>query len=249
MLLVLAALLRFGRKPLVLLLYLTGTAALLLFTYVLHAGYLRHDGHLFLLFVACLWLMGYRLREWGAGGRLAGWIGPSRGSRLLVTALLLVQCTAAAIMYAENLRRPFSNGRSVADFLRARDFADLPIAGSHGPEVSTVSGWLDRPIYHLAVGQHWTFVPWSAATRPALVLPPEQLMERLVPFLHASGPQAIVLLGYPYDDWGPGVAATRLASFTDGIERTEHYHVYLVSVRTILQADLELWPRERSPEK
>jgi len=53
------SLILFARKPAVFFLYVTGNLGMLLFMYFKYLGTMRHWGHLFVLFITCLWLTSY----------------------------------------------------------------------------------------------------------------------------------------------------------------------------------------------
>ncbi|MDV2995514.1 MAG: hypothetical protein N4J56_005168 [Chroococcidiopsis sp. SAG 2025] len=59
LLLLLSAIALFDRKPVVLFAYAFGTCTLIWFAYEKFFGSLRHHGHLFILFIACIWISNF----------------------------------------------------------------------------------------------------------------------------------------------------------------------------------------------
>ena len=61
--------------------------------------------------------------------------------------------------------RPFSHGRDVANWIEGNRLSDALIIGSTDYAVSTVAGYLRRPIYYLECECRATYVVWSKRRR------------------------------------------------------------------------------------
>jgi hypothetical protein len=150
------------RKAEILVAYLAGTAGLLGFFYLKYYGFLRHHGHLFLLFVICSWLfLGARA---GAAGE-AGPAGPPRrfrtGTNAVFTAILACQLAAGLAAGGMDAFRTFSQGRIAARFIASHGLDGLPIVGDIDFACTTISGYLNKRIYYPR-GRRWgSFVVWD----------------------------------------------------------------------------------------
>lgn len=224
-----SAALLFVRKPAVLFLYIAGTGGLLAFHELVHPGHMRHHGHLFLVFVACLWLSALPMHEWRPATWLDRWKGSSAPiGAAFVTGILLVHVAAAGLLYRADIRARFTSAPAVADFIESRGLEHLPIAASPAPAASSVAGYLDRPIHYLALGEPGTFVPYGRYARHR----DWNVSMRLIrPFLEREDGDVIVLLRRPFDNWDPDLAVEELARFPAGIERSEEYVIYRVGPR------------------
>jgi hypothetical protein len=223
---VVAAILVFLRTPLVLVFFLIGTAAVLLFQHLVFTGFLWHHGHLFLVFLASLWLAGHGQREWRPPPPLERWAGLNTPwARTFITAILLVQVVGAAILYGYDIRRPFSASAPAAEFIRAEGLEGLPMAGSPAPGASSIAGILDRPIYYTSVGAPATFVPWN---RHARGRDRNFDMRHLRPFLDDQTSDALVILGSPFEGWDSELEVEELARFPSGLAARESYVLYRV---------------------
>jgi hypothetical protein len=123
------------RRKVALVTFAVGAFGLLAFGYVKYLGTLRHQGHLWLLFAAAVWL---------AGGLLEG-----RGSwrsRVLVV-LLIVHAAVGVFASAVDLVHPFSNGTAIAELIHREGLDDLPLFGHREPPSATVALALGRPLY------------------------------------------------------------------------------------------------------
>jgi hypothetical protein len=224
-----AALLLFSRKPAALFLYVAGTGGLLAFHQWVFAGYMRHHGQLFLVFVASLWISALPVHEWRLPPWPDRWSGPGRRvGAVFITGILLVHVAAAGLLYRADARNHFSAAPAVAAFIQGAGLGHLPVAASPIPAASSVAGYLDRPIHYLAFGGPGTFVPYGQYPRRR----DRNLSADLIrPFVERADSDVLLLLRRPFDDWGPGLDAEELARFPPGLERSEEYVIYRVRSR------------------
>lgn len=228
LLLVAASTLMFLRTPPVLFFYVAGTGGLLLFSHLVFRGFMRHHGHLYLLFLACLWLA-RDAPTWRVPSAVRRWSGPGAPwARHVVAGVLIVQVLAAGTLYAADIRRPFSTAGEVATFLRSRSLDDLPILVHPGPPGSSVAGALDRPVHYQGTRTTSTFIPWNVFSRRRDRALSAEYLRR---FLDAEGPVVLVILSAPRDEWDQDLDVEELARFDAGLERTEKYVVYRVEER------------------
>jgi hypothetical protein len=204
------------RTPGALFLYLSGTAALLAFTYCKYFGQLRHHGHHFVLLVACLWL------AWGKGGS-------DRGREALLTALLLVHLAAAAVLYSLDLALPFSASKAAAEVLRANGLAAAPIAATQDNLASPVSGYLDRPLYYLESRSLGRFILWNKQRLEHLSA--EETCNRLREWLARTGGATVLVSTRPPVSCGPDLEMALIAELPQGMAPRERY--WLLAVREI----------------
>lgn len=216
------------RTPFVLFFYVAGTGGLLAFNHLVFGGVLRHHGHLFLLFLACLWLAASRPPRWRVPSRLEPWTGTgARWSGVFVLGILVAQVVGAGILYAGDLRKPFSSARLVAEYIREQGLDELPVAASPAPAASSVAGVLDRPIHYLILGEPGTFVSWNRYRRWRDENPDMGLMR---PFLDAHPSGALLILGKPFEGWDADLEVDELVRFTESLERSERFVLYRVRV-------------------
>lgn len=128
------------KTPLFLSIYMLGSAGMIgLFIFV-HRGTTRHHGHLFILLLACLWLAHWSRRHLAKE--------PARLFSLLFTSILWVQAFTGLYAYASDILYPFSASYQTAQIIQTNAaLKNLPIIGINQRPVSTLSAYLDRPIY------------------------------------------------------------------------------------------------------
>jgi hypothetical protein len=193
-----------------LVLYLAGTAALLGFSYVKYAGYTRHYGAHFLLFLACLWIAGEQGRE----KTRDGWL----------IALLAVQVVAGAWVYGQDLVRPFSAARATAGFLRDPRYAGMLTVGLPDSISTPVAGYLGRPFYYPQSRSFGTYVLWNQDR--ALQLPFGELCRILRRQVRQHREGILLVLDQPPPLCGARLRPEELAGFRDSLLPEERYGVY-----------------------
>ena len=211
--------------------YGAGASMLLVFSHVKYHGLVRHHGHLFVLFMACLWLAHSRPRTddpTGSSGRRMGLTSLMHGSsNRIITALLSMQVMAGVYASAMDWVYPFSASKRVAEFLKAPRFADAQIAGYPDPSASAVAGYLGREIYYLASDRHGTFVVYDLKGH-------RKSFTEVIDSAHriATVPnRETVLILDPWEprfDPGEQDELVLLGSFTESIEPSESFNVYLL---------------------
>jgi hypothetical protein len=216
----------FIRKPVVMWAYICGLGALVLFKYLIHLGQVRHDGHAFILFLACLWLAPAFPNERDLPlnrGRIANGFAPFQ-ERVLLGLFALHAAVGIGVNIAA-FRVPFSEGKAVADFIRARHMEQMPIVGHEDAPSSTVAGFLDRDIYYLPEGRMGSYIVWDKKRiadngKSAIELASAEAVRRRE--------DVLVILSYPAETLPPN--ARELASFEHSMSG-DYYYLYLAEAR------------------
>jgi hypothetical protein len=156
----------FLRRPLVALLYVTGTSAMVAFFYATTMTYQRYCLHLLVLLVTCFALAPHHLDEAPPRLRpLAAWAQP------WASRLFLVVLTGGAVggigTYLVDLVRPFSTSQRAAELLRSAGLAHLEIVGHSDFAVSPLAAILGKPIYYPDRRDYGRFVIWDGRRKEA----------------------------------------------------------------------------------
>ena len=221
------------RTPLALVLYGTGTGAIVLIALLKHGGGVRHWGYAFVLWVVSLWLAPEfptttrKLpRFWT---RLHGWLTQRRG--IFFTGILILQVAAGLFAYGMDWVFPFSQAQATAQILQQRGLTQTTLIGDRDWAALTVSGWLDQPLFYPASEDTGTFIVWNNQRRDRSI---PELMSLISQKL-ATDPRPLVLvLNYPLtaaDQALLPVPLQELATVTGAIVADENYWLYQVSPR------------------
>jgi hypothetical protein len=229
------SLLFFVKKPVALVAYASGLGAMMLFRHVKYAGYLRHDGHAFILFLACLWLASYYPCEKfpvRSVDLAAEWFEPRQ--RGMLFAILGAQVLAAAIASSIAFEVPFSQARNTAEFLRAQHLEKMFIVGDTDAPLATVAGYLNRDIYYPRGNRMGTYVVWDSKRVNGTKEPVIDIGRDKAAELHED---VLVILNSPAalaDLNRAGARAARapdveeIAAFPGSVVHSEDYYVYRV---------------------
>lgn len=180
-------------------------------------GSSRHHGIVFLALIAGAW----RVRT-GTSGH--GW---SDGT---LRAILVVSALGGVLTLASG-SRPFSQSRDAAQWLQQNNLADAYLIGSRDAQVSSVAGYLAKPVYYLECQCIGTFIVWNRTRQSPLSA--EQFRIRLLRAVDlAAGRQPILISNgeLSLNDLAEApVSVTLLKSFDGPTETDERYWIYRVT--------------------
>jgi hypothetical protein len=190
-----------------------GAAGLFAFSYAYFPGVVRHQGYLWLLFVAALWLGG------GAAFREDQEDRRSWRARVFL-ALLIVHCGVGAYASWMDLRHPFSNGAATAVLIRREGLDQHPLLGHREPPAATVALYLGRPLYSPSRKIFVTHPDWGPEQHemsdPELRCASRELARR-------EGRDIVLVINRELLPWGELDPA---GSTAGAIVATEDYHLY-----------------------
>ncbi|NDJ16813.1 hypothetical protein [Myxacorys almedinensis] len=210
--------------------YLFGVAGILTLNYLNFNLAIRHFGHLFILFIAYLWLS-YFHRQSALSTR------PNEAqshqiNRLretvyssIFTLILAVHCISGIYSFGRDLMHPFSSGEEASNFIRHHQMTDIAMVGSQDYVASTLSGLLNREIYYLESGEFGSFIKWNAYRTN---VKSETIFERANTLLMQSNMTEVLLISSQLlSDYKPSLKVKHLASFDRSISK-ENFYLYLL---------------------
>jgi hypothetical protein len=215
----------FRSKPAALVMWGLGLATVLVFLYakIAYASSGRHFGHIFVLFLAMNWLapsaQEFRAtlgEEHGAG------VKPLERRAALLTVVLGLHLLGGAFATISDWTTPFSDGKSVAEYLQREGYRDSIVIGFPDTSASTVAAYLQRDVFFPQGGRFGNYIIWDTKR----VSPTGSLSELLREFAAVDGPRVLILRTSPYPVTPDDVRLLHV--FDDGIVADEHYWLYLV---------------------
>jgi hypothetical protein len=213
------------KKPKALILYLIGSFGILAFTYVKYLGRVRHHGHLFILFIACLWISNYypdKEFRLSFADKLGSFLGRYKNS-----IIVLVLCThLIAGIFASGMDwvYPFSTSKEVAKFITDKGMKDMPILGYRDSLASAVSGHLNRPIYYPNGDRFGSFVIFDQKRLREIT--DEEVLEKAQNLIFREKRDLLLVLSHRLNKLPYSVVMLR--EFDAGIVRSEMYFLYLM---------------------
>jgi len=196
-----------------------GTAFTLLLAFSLFkfGGYYRHNGHLFIAFIALLWI------QHGLPGK-----DPlqERWPAIIFTFILVMQVIAALMVASYEAGCPFSQAEAAGKYISAR-YPEAIVIADEDLAISPVSAWLPRKPYYPVSGRYGTYIIWNRERlrpRPAtanLVAVGDSLQK-------ADGRMPLILTNYlPQDAGRQGLRLVHY--FGPSVEPAESYYLFVCS--------------------
>jgi len=210
------------RRRLALIAYASVAAAILLFSLLIDPGFERHFGHLFVAFIACFWISA-KLKEEPVPRSLLEWLSPGLAAqrKTILTCLLGVHVMVAVIVSGVDWKRPFSQGKAAAAFLRNKGLAERFVV-SRDYAGETIAGYLDRGVYYTGGQGIGTFIVWNQNWRRY----PENPIESATEFANKRHEDVLIVSSSPLEN-AAGVAHS-MAEFTGSIVQDEEFYIYRI---------------------
>lgn len=226
--LLLSAIALFNQKPVVLFAYTFGTCSLLWFAYEKFFGSLRHHGHLFVLFIACVWISTF----YPESDRAV--IYPIKGlSKFLsdrkntyINILLCIHLLSGVYAYSMDLIHPFSASKEVAKFLSRQQLNDVLIIGSQDNEVSPIAALLNKPIYYLESDRFGSFINWNQKKKLDFKAAASNKISTLT---KQNDKTVLLILSHKLDVKIPDIYLTEIYNSSQSIAPGETYYLYQVT--------------------
>jgi len=214
----------FSQKPVVLFLYLTGTLGLLLLTYEKYFGFSRHHGHLFIWFLACLWISNYYPKS-NFLTKLFQVNKISNHTNKYLTLILCIHVFAGIFAFSMDLFYPFSGGQEVANFIERQRLNDTLIIGSRDLDVSPLAAFLDRKIYYPESGRFGSFIVWNNRYRKEVGS--KTIIRSINQFVKQKTNTILVVLNKKIDVQIPDYSISEIYKSSRSIV-PEQYYLYLI---------------------
>ncbi len=220
----------FVRKPVVAFLYTSTTIVLLIFSYFIYFGELRHHGHLFILFIACLWISDYytdtKLKS-RLFNNLAGFCEKYK-NRFLV-GILSIHLVLGIVASGADWFYPFSAGKETAKFIKDKQMDNMLMLGDMDFPASVIAGYLNRKIYYTQSNRFGSFILWNNNRGDHSALEIIKKAQELT----AKGKEDILLImNYELDISSVLNPIVKIKEFKKSIVPNEKYYLYLMSYDT-----------------
>ncbi len=213
------AVMLFRNNKKILLLFCIGTIGEALFIYVKYYGYIRHHGHLFLLFVLCYWL--YCSDSSVIKDKISGIV-----SRCFVILILIVQVVASCCANTLDVKYTFSNNIPVAQYIHKNGLDSLPLLGDGDFMASGVAGILDHDMYYMRPEKWGKFILPDQNWGPFINFSEQDLLSEVSKVLNEKKTDLVLVLTYPFKDYR-AMGWTQIETFENSVIG-EDYYLYRV---------------------
>jgi len=228
------ALLRNSRLALVY--YGLSTAGILAWSYVGSIGFTRHYGHLFITFIAALWLAGNSSESLRASaGQTVRQAQISLLLSRILTGIIAVQASGGLFAVGMDIVHPFSQAKATAAYIKEKGYASLPIVGEMDYIMTPVAGYLGRKVYFVRGERLGSYVKWDKKRFQKVNIP--LILERAEQYAWKKQKDCLILLNFHLN---PGLEQpgylTRLLVTGPAIVAGEAYRLYLLNYTGLLSA-------------
>ncbi|AKG20698.1 hypothetical protein [Calothrix sp. 336/3] len=163
-------LVKLSKKPFPFFFYSAGTSIILMFTYLRFSGMPRHFGHLYLVFIAALWLAKYypdsnfliqKVPFFNKFNQTA-----HKWHNIVFMVILSVQFCGGIYAFSRDLIIPFSAARETANYLQKSQLANEFIVASRDANMAALSGYLNRKLYYPELQKMGSYTLFKGSRQP-----------------------------------------------------------------------------------
>lgn len=218
----------FIKRPVIFFLYITGMSGIIAFILLYYHGYIRHQGHAYILLISCLWLRGY-YPESNSRFRLSflnryhDWL--QRNFRYLFLFMLAVQVLAAMYAVTVQFFVPFSAAKMTAGYIEQHKLNRFMIAGDQDMALEPVAGYLKKEVFFFSRNAFSTYLIYDNLR----ILPERSsILVKADSLLKAHNDTILLVMNYPLltDSF---VNLKEIQSFEKSIRDDEIYYLYLLT--------------------
>ena len=241
-----AGILIFLRKPLILLLYLGTTIGLFSVYYYTALLHSRYCGYLLIALAVCYWLGEY-YPEKKYYSSIAGF--GKRISKNFFTVILSFSVIGAIVAYTMEIQYKFSPSKDVATYIKENKLDSLKVVGITDFTISPLATYLDTKIYYPQMNDLGSFTVWSKKRKDQMTFGEaiaslgayiDKGNQRVL-WIKDSAPQ-VSMDGGNQQDMEKAILRNDLQvdllkKFSPGIVADERYFIYLVQKIDPAKAD------------
>jgi len=222
-----SAALMFVKRPVIFVLFMTGSAGIMAFLLMYYFGYIRHHGHLYILLITCLWLETFyrendrHLRP-AILERYYTWLKKHRERLFLI--LLSLQCLAGICAMTGQALAPFSAAKMTAQYITEQKLDRFLIAGDQDMCLEPVLGYLNREAFFFSRRAAATYAIYDGSRK---MPSPSALVAMADSMVRAHGDTVLLVMNYPLGEH-TGLNLKKVTSFEKSIRWDEIYFLYLL---------------------
>jgi hypothetical protein len=226
-LILLWAILLLVKKPIALLMYISGTIGLLAFFYLKYFGGIRHWGFLFMLFLASVWIEKYcrnMEHKWRPLDKIS--LAFRRHKNKVLTLILAIHLVGGVVAAQYDYRYTFSQAKATAKFIKKEKLDDLIIAGDEYTGVAPVGGYLGKKLYYPRVHRFGSFWILKKGWLPDVTV--DDVLKEVMRLGEEKKQDVLILLNYPLDEQkAEEYSLAKVSEFVSAIVGYEQYYLYL----------------------
>lgn len=211
-------------KKIPFLFFISSFSLIILFLFLSSRTAVRHFGFLYFSFIITLWIGKYYSGETNEWNSFFVKLKSKYGSFIL-TILLSVQAIAGITAFLLDWKRPFSNGKITANYIREERLDQYKIAAKYCGS-TTIDSYLDRQVFYPEIGDSVSFCKWN------LQLNHYDRTKFIEYFSHINQPTLLIFNEAIQDTDkllnSENFSVSFLKQFEDGNLQMENFYLYLI---------------------
>jgi hypothetical protein len=192
---VVLTLIKLSKKPVALFFYITGNCLIFAFTYLRFIGMPRHFGHLYLVFIAALWLGSYYqeslvlLNKFSVRPNSITFV--QKWHHIALMLILYVQFLGGIYSFSRDLIIPFSASRETSQYIQKAGLDKEFIVASRDANMAPLSGYLNRQFYYPELQKMGSFTLFKTGRKD---VEPDEILNQINFLLKNQDEQKKILL-------------------------------------------------------
>ncbi len=226
------------KKPIALIFYLMGTLEILSFTYAKFLGSQRHYGHLYIIFIAALWIASnYKdsrffvkiLEEifddfFKTIMRYHKLVLHHKKSFIMI--ILWLQVIAGIVAFSRDLIRPYSSSKITADYIKNNNLNNNFIMGSEDFTIAPISGYLNQKIYYPESKKLGSYVLFNNTRK---IVNDDDIIEQVIQIIKSQTKDVLLITNREFSIDSSQLNIRFLDKFTNSFIYNEKYYLYLIT--------------------
>jgi hypothetical protein len=131
------------------------------FSYQSIYGYARHQGHIYILFIAALWIKSARADKVRPTETHAESAVSKKIAMYGLSFIFSLHVLTSGVFYYKDIKYPFSNIGAMVRYIQTNHIAGLYLCGYFDYSTSPLSAYTQRPVYFPQSRSEAYFIDWS----------------------------------------------------------------------------------------
>ncbi|MBF0319855.1 MAG: hypothetical protein HQL01_08660 [Nitrospirae bacterium] len=216
----------FLRRCIALFYYVIGTLGVILFSYAIYVGAIRHRGHFFIVLFSAIWISNlYNVKSFKTGifNKVCEFFENEKNA--FFTFLLMLNVVAGVTANTMDYLYPFSANKETALYIKATGLDKMPVLGDKDYATSGVAAYLNRSIYYPATQRQATFVTWDNKRRG---FNGSNILKEAELYSFKEKKDILLVISYPItpDSLAEYGNVEFIKSFTNSVLTVERFYLY-----------------------
>lgn len=232
--LLVASLFLLSDHPTALFQFIIANIGIIGFAYIKDFGFARHYGHLYILFIAVIWICNSEPTSGSQSVKIFKSLSIEPLRNAFVTFILFVQVASVIHPIWTDWRHPFSSSKEVVDFIESNEMAEMTMASDRDWSGVPVAGYLGKELYFPRTNRFGRFIVWDKtwANSVSAKQATDHVLDRVEALAQEKQEDILLILDYELSDKQMQLhSLSMLMRSQPSIVPDETYYVYLLKMK------------------